>query len=96
MIHAFPYRIAPPFSFRRQPSRSVLALQRTPETNQLRTSDLFKWTFIGVFRQGFAQRPFLLNADFHITSRTSFYSPTDLCFTSDPRAVGELLTVATS
>jgi hypothetical protein len=36
---------------------------------------------------------FLLNADFHIFSRTSFYSAADLCFFADPRGLGYRLSI---
>jgi hypothetical protein len=36
---------------------------------------------------------YLLNADFHITSRTTFRSLTDLCFFVDPKGIGHLITV---
>jgi hypothetical protein len=39
---------------------------------------------------------YLLNADFHITSRSLFQSSSDLCFFVDPRGIGYLITVVTS
>jgi hypothetical protein len=38
---------------------------------------------------------YLLNADFHITSRTSFYSSSDLCFFADPNGIGYFIIVTT-
>jgi hypothetical protein len=38
---------------------------------------------------------YLLNADFHITSRTTFYPTADLCFFVDPKGIGHLIKIVT-
>jgi hypothetical protein len=38
---------------------------------------------------------YLLNADFHITSRTTFYPAGDLCFFVDPKGIGHLIKFVT-